>query len=55
MELMYKVVIGLDDYIFDKVECAEKFAKLAMFGDKERNRITITVLRREEKPEHEEE
>ena len=47
MDLIYKVVIGLDDYIFNSMEKAEAFAKLALAGDQNRNRITITILRKE--------
>ena len=54
MEWVYKVVVGMDDYFFNSWAEAHEFATLALVGNKDRQRVTIIILRQEE-TEHEEE
>lgn len=54
MDFIYKVVVGMDDYFFDSWSDAREFATLAMIGDKDRYRVTIIILRKEETENEEE-
>ena len=45
MDFIYKVVVGMDDYFFNTWSDAREFAVLAMMGDKDRQRVTIIILR----------